>query len=111
MKVEILALIAGLLWCGIGPARADLTVSEFRKSKATSEETNYLEGLMDGIEITNALAQTGHPVFCTQGFFTSVEEFREFLDRYVQANASAGKEHIASVATSALMAAYPCSGR
>ncbi len=65
MKGEILALIAGLLWCGIGPARADLTVSEFRKSKATSEETSYLEGLMDGIEITNALAQTGHPVFCT----------------------------------------------
>ena len=111
MKMEILALAAGLLWCGIGPARANLTVSEFQKNKATNEETNYLEGLMDGIEITNALAQTGHPVFCTQGFFTSEEEFREFLDGYIQANASAGKENIASVATSALMAAYPCSGR
>ncbi len=66
---------------------------------------------MDGIEITNALSQTGHPVFCTQGFFTSVEEFREFLDKYIQANGPAGKENIASVATSALMAAYSCSGR
>lgn len=69
MKMEILALMAGLLWCGIGPARADFNVSEFRKGNATNEETNYLEGLMDGIEITNALAQTGHPVFCTQVFF------------------------------------------
>ena len=111
MRKEIFALMVGLLWWVVGPAYADLTVSEFRKSKATSEESNYLEGLMDGIEITNALAQTGHPVFCTQDFFTSVEEFREFLDSYIQANASAGKEHIASVATSALMAAYPCSGR
>jgi hypothetical protein len=110
MKMEILALTAGLLWCWIGPARADFTVSEFQRSKATSEEAKYLEGLMDGIEITNALAQTGHPVFCTQGFFKSVEEFREFLDSYIQANASAGKENVASVATSALMAAYPCSG-
>jgi hypothetical protein len=111
MKMEILALMAGLLWCGIAPARADLTVPEFRKGKATSEETNYLEGLMDGIEITNALAQTGHPVFCTLRFFTAVGEFREFLDSDIQMNASAGKENIASVATSALMAAYPCSGR
>lgn len=111
MKMGILALIAGLSFCGIGPARADLTVSEFRNSKATSEETEYLEGLMDGIEITNALAQTGHPVFCTQGFFRSAGEFREFLDIYIQTNATADKENIASVATSALMAAYPCSGR
>ncbi|TAM94960.1 MAG: hypothetical protein EPN45_23625 [Rhizobiaceae bacterium] len=111
MKMEILALIAGLLWCGVGPARADLTASQFRNSKATSEETNYLEGLMDVIEITNALAQTGHLVFCTEGRFTPVEEFREFLDKYIQTNASVDKENIASVATSALMAAYPCSGR
>ncbi len=111
MKAEILALAAGVLWLWVVPARADLTVSEFRNSKATNEETNYLEGLMDGIEITNALAQTGRPVFCRQGFFTSVEEFREFLDSYIQANASADKEHVASIATSALMAAYPCSGR
>jgi hypothetical protein len=110
MKMEILALMAGLLWCGTGPARADLTVSEFRRNKATIEETNYLQGLMDGIEITNALAQAGRPVFCRQGFFTSVQEFRAFLDSYIRVNASGGNVNIAAVATSALMSAYPCSG-
>ena len=110
MKAEILALAAGVLWLWVVPARADLTVSEFRNSKATNEETNYLEGLMDGIEITNALAQTGRPVFCRQGFFTSVQEFRAFLDSYIRVNASGGNVNIAAVATSALMSAYPCSG-
>jgi hypothetical protein len=110
MKTQIFALTAGLLWWGIGSAQADFTVSDFQRNKTTSEETAYLKGLMDGIEITNALAQTGRPVFCTLNFFTSVEEFREFLDNYIRANVTSGKVSIASIAASALMGAYPCPG-
>ncbi len=110
MRLQMLALLAGMSLCGLGPVRADFTVAEFLANTNPAEGTSYLQGLMDGIEITNALAQTRRPVFCSPKSFASVESFRKLLARYIQANASDGEVSIASVATSALMAEYPCPG-
>lgn len=109
-KLQIITLLAGMLLCGTGPVRADFTVAEFQANRKPSETSSYLQGLMDGIEITNALAQTGRPVFCNKASFPSVDSFREFLARYIRESTPRDEASIASVATSALMAEYPCTG-